>query len=158
MHVSDMSHALTCMSAWHACQGKMIFCEKKKVVQQTMQVLGDGRLLQQEVINELAKDADSRPQFLHIAVRLADIQSAYFSNDAGQQLTIDLGGNDVKDNRPRRSALTSALTQDTKASASATSNRQVSCPLVQSACHRKIACCTTTSCIASIDLTLLAHP
>ena len=93
-----------------------------------MQVLGERRLLQQEVLSELAQDADSQPPFLHIAVRLADIQSAYFSNTAGQQLTLDLGGSNAEDRRSRRSALTSALAQGATAIADATSNRQVSFP------------------------------
>ncbi len=93
-----------------------------------MQVLGERRLLQQEVLSELAQDVDSQAPFLHIAVRLADIQSAYFSNTAGQQLTFDLGGSNAEDRRPRRSALTSALAQGATVPADATSNRQVSFP------------------------------
>lgn len=123
-----------------------------------MQVLGERNLLQQEVLSELAESADSRPPFIHIAVRLADIQSAYFSNAAGQQLTFDLGGSDAEDKRPRRSALTSALAQGANAPAGASSNRQVACPqvLCTNTMHIALSAHHLTLCL-TCTLTLPQH-
>ena len=85
------------------------------------QVLGERELLRQEVQNELANAADAEmgPKFLHIVVKLADIESVYFNTASGRSLKFDQD----TDKRPR-SALTAALASSPrKENAPAASNR-----------------------------------
>ncbi|CAL8472363.1 g11906 [Coccomyxa elongata] len=69
-------------------------------------VLGERELLRQEVQKELAAAADAElgPKFLHIVVKLADIESVYFNTASGRSLKFDQS----TEQRPR-SALTAAL-------------------------------------------------
>lgn len=86
-----------------------------------MQVLGERELLRQEVQDELANAADAElgPKFLHIVVKLADIESVYFNTASGRSLKFDQD----TDRRPR-SALTAALASSPrKENAPAASNR-----------------------------------
>ena len=86
------------------------------------QVLGERELLRNEVLAELSNAADAQggPKFLHIVVKLADIESVYFSTTTGRELRAGQG-----DARPK-SALTAALADSPKASADL-GNRCVSC-------------------------------
>ena len=77
-----------------------------------MQVLGERELLRNEVLAELSKvaDAEGGAKFLHIVVKLADIESVYFNTSTGRELHA---GQDAA--RPR-SALTAALADSPKKS------------------------------------------
>ena len=77
-----------------------------------LQVLGERELLRNEVLAELSKaaDAHSGPKFLHIVVKLADIESVYFSTSTGRELSAGQGSA-----RPK-SALTAALAAGPKKS------------------------------------------
>ena len=69
------------------------------------QVLGERELLRNEVMAELTKatDAEGSPKFLHIMVKLADIESVCFNTSTGSKVHAGQGGA-----RPK-SALTAAL-------------------------------------------------
>ena len=77
-----------------------------------LQVLGERELLRNEVLAELSKaaDAEGGPKFLHIVVKLADIESVYFNTSTGRELRA---GQDAA--RPK-SALTAALADSPKKS------------------------------------------
>jgi hypothetical protein len=77
-----------------------------------VQVLGERELLRSEVLAELSKaaDAEGGPKFLHIVVKLADIESVYFNTSTGRELHA---GQDAA--RPK-SALTAALADSPKKS------------------------------------------
>jgi hypothetical protein len=76
------------------------------------QVLGERELLRQEVADELAKAADAEvgPKFLHIVVKLSDVESVYLSTATGRELTFD----QTMERTPRHSALTAALAGNPK--------------------------------------------
>ena len=67
-------------------------------------------MLRNEVLEELSKAADGQdgPKFLHIVVKLADVESVYFNTSSGQELRA---GQDAA--RPK-SALTAALANSPK--------------------------------------------
>lgn len=100
-----------------------------EVVEMWLQVLGERELLRQEVAEELAKaaDAGAGPKFLHIVVKLADIESVYFSTAAGRELTFDQS----MDKAPRHSALTAALAESPKPSINNRSCFCLPCPMAQ---------------------------
>ena len=93
-------------------------------------MLGERELLRQEVQDELANAADAElgPKFLHIVVKLADIESVYFNTASGRKLQFD----QETDQRPR-SALTAAL---------ATSPRKEDAPVDSTRCACAVMCCT----------------
>lgn len=74
------------------------------------------------MLKELANAADSElgPKFLHIVVKLADIESVYFNTASGRELQFDQN----VERRPR-SALTAAL---------ADSPRKENAPEINSRC------------------------
>ena len=74
------------------------------------QVLGERELLRNEVMAELTKaaDAEGSPKFLHIVVKLADIESVYFNMSTGGKVHAGQGVA-----RPK-SALTAALAGGSK--------------------------------------------
>ncbi len=74
------------------------------------QVLGERELLRNEVMAELTKaaGAEGSPKFLHIMVKLADIESVYFNTSAGSKVNAGQGAA-----RPK-SALTAALAGGSK--------------------------------------------
>ena len=77
-----------------------------------MQVLGERELLRDEVLAELSKAADAQdgPKFLHIVVKLADVESVYFNTSSGRELRAG------QDSARPKSALTAALANGPKES------------------------------------------
>ncbi|CAL5224925.1 g7694 [Coccomyxa viridis] len=75
-------------------------------------VLGERELLRNEVLAELSKAADAQdgPKFLHIVVKLADVESVYFNTSSGRELRAG------QDSARPRSALTAALANSPKKS------------------------------------------
>lgn len=86
-----------------------------------MQVLGGRELLRNEVLAELSKAADAHdgPKFLHIVVKLADVESVYFNTSSGRELRAG------QDSARPRSALTAALAKSPKKSVDVESSRYV---------------------------------
>ena len=85
----------------------------------TMQVLGERELLRNEVLAELSKAADAQngPKFLHIVVKLSDVESVYFNTSSGQELRAG------QDSARPRSALTAALANSPKKSVDVENSR-----------------------------------
>lgn len=89
-------------------------------------MLGERELLRQEVQKELAAAADAElgPKFLHIVVKLADIESVYFNTASGRSLKFD----QTTEQRPR-SALTAALANSPRKENAPSANNRCACNL-----------------------------
>ncbi len=100
-----------------------------------LQVLGERELLRQEVQKELAAAADAElgPKFLHIVVKLADIESVYFKTASGRSLKFDQS----TEQRPR-SALTAALAESPRKEDAPLANNRSACPSMHAGLPNKM--------------------